>query len=204
MYSRGVAWSKDMPWTTVLDDFHFDLDDIAAAYRSAALEPSLSFDARLRLGRIRSWQGKSEEALELWRQVRTQTEAASLRYMTHVFSGHTLMNLNRTGEAVVEFRSALRIFPNMQSAAVPLASLLYLTDERQGAGAIIATLLAGSSGATGDPWADYLAPGYQYWPEFRQKIREGIRKDASRNGDDTVGEQPWLRRTEAARFSDSR
>jgi hypothetical protein len=175
LYSRGVAWSRDMPSVTALKGF--DLDGIAAAYNDADGEGPLPFDARLRLGRVRSWQGKPQEALKLWRHVGTETEDPVQRYLAHVFAGRTLMDLSRAADAIVEFRSALRLRPGTQSAAVPLASLLYLTDQRQEAGEIVAALLDGSAGGgSGDPWADYLAPGYRDWPTYLGKVREGLKK----------------------------
>jgi hypothetical protein len=177
LYSRGVSWSRDAPWSTMLHDFHFDLDEIADGFTAAAGESSLMFDARLRLGRVRSWQGRSQEALEVWRNVGRQTEDPTQRYLAHVFAGRTLMDSSRTTEAIAEFRSALRLRPDTQSAAVPLASLLYLDDERREAGEIISTLLEGAADTkSGDPWAEYLAPGYRSWPTYLRKVREGLKK----------------------------
>lgn len=174
LYSKGISWSRDMPWDTALKGF--DLDEIAAGFSDANREASLTLDARLRLGRVRSWQGKPQEALELWRYVRTQTGDPAQRYLTHVFAGRTLMDLSRSAEAILEFRSALQMRPGTQSASVPLASLLYLTDQRQEAGRVVNTLISSSATVGGDPWADYLAPGYRDWPTYLRKVREGLAK----------------------------
>jgi predicted Zn-dependent protease len=121
------------------------------------------------------WQGDTETALRLWGEVRRETEDPSLRYLAHVFAGRTLIDYGRPADAMTEFRAALRLRPHTQSAAVPLASLLYLTDQRQEAAAIIDGLLRAPAVTDGDPWAVYLAPGSRDWPAFLRRLRSGLR-----------------------------
>jgi tetratricopeptide (TPR) repeat protein len=185
LHSTGLAWSRDTPEEALLGrirdpDMRFrrdtELRTAAAAFEQAAQDPALRLDAMLRLGRVRSLLGESEAALSLFRDVATQSQQSDLQYLAHLFAGRTFLGRRESASAIRAFRSALSIKPGTQSAALPLASLLYLEDRRTEVADLIDHLLEAPSIGQGDPWADYLAPGYRDWPGFINRVREGLRR----------------------------
>jgi hypothetical protein len=147
--------------------------EIAEAFEVARLEPELRFDALLRLGRVRSWLGENQEALQLWAAVARDDVNPERIYLAHLFKGRALLDSKRFAEAAAEFAAALQLRPNTQSAAVPLAALNYLAGKRAEAANIVGQVLQRPT-QDSDPWLGYLAPGYRDWPIRLQRLRAAI------------------------------
>jgi tetratricopeptide (TPR) repeat protein len=185
LLSFGVSWSRDTPEEVLLGRrrdphmrFHRDteLRTAAVAFEEAAQQPSQKLEAMLRLGRVRSLLGEWTAALALLRSVAAQSEDSDRRYLAHLFIGRTLIERGDLANAIREFQSALSVKPGTQSAVAPLASLLYLDDQRSEVADLIDRLLEVPLIDHRDPWADYLAPGYRDWPRFINSVREGLRQ----------------------------
>ncbi|HEX7778569.1 MAG TPA: hypothetical protein VF424_04990, partial [Vicinamibacterales bacterium] len=148
--------------------------EIAEALDVARQEPALKFDALLRLGRVRTWLGENQQALQLWAEIVRDDVNQNRIYLAHLFTGRALADSNRFAEAAAAFSAALQLRPNTQSAGVPLAALNYLAGKRVEAAGIVGQLLQPPTQSS-DPWLWYLAPGYSDWPIRLERLRAAIR-----------------------------
>ncbi len=178
-HSAGVGQQK--PSTTVpareRQQQQF-LRDAALGFEQARQDERLRPEATLRLGRVRAFQGRPEDALRLWSEVVVMTADTSLEYLALLFRGMTLAELKSWPEAAREFQKASELRPGAQSARLATATFDYLANRHDEAARQV-VILFGSEPAAEDPWSNYLAPGYRHWPTRLQAIRAAARPRAS-------------------------
>ena len=61
----------------------------------------------------------------------------SIKYLAHFNAGRSLERLSRPDDAVREYRKALEVVPDAESAAIALASVQFMQDDRDAAVSLI-------------------------------------------------------------------
>jgi tetratricopeptide (TPR) repeat protein len=126
-----------------------DLED------SVANDPDLVL-AKVRLGRVLWRLGLPEPAREVLEAARGPARDPDHRYLAHLFLGRIHEDAERLDEALVEYRRAVLVHPEAQSAAVALAHALQLTGDMEGSRQAMARGLPPGPRKR-DPFSDYLA-----------------------------------------------
>jgi tetratricopeptide (TPR) repeat protein len=97
-----------------------------------------------------------------------------LKYLSHLLAGRSLEALQRQDEAAAQYRRALEIVPNAESATVALASLEFLRGEVESAiGRINSTFAIPAT--TTDPGRLLGYGFYLHWPEIKAAMRAELR-----------------------------
>jgi hypothetical protein len=155
------------PTPATADDL---LRDAAQRFEDARSSPALRGEATLRLGAVRLYQGRVDEAMTLWSELPNLTGVSSVLYLAHVFRARVLTDSNRITEGEAAYRTALSIRPAAQSALVPLAALRFLEGDDREVSALVESLVTGQTDL--DPMRTYLEPGHDEWPRRLTAVRE--------------------------------
>jgi tetratricopeptide (TPR) repeat protein len=141
-------WPVAMPqeW---LKDARRDFTDAVAS------DPDLIL-GRVRLGRVLWRLGEAEPAREVLEGALARGRDPDHLYLAHLFLGRIHEDAQRLDEALAQYRRAVDVRPEAQSAAVALAHALQLTGDLEGSRQALARGIAGQRGA-GDAYLDYLA-----------------------------------------------
>lgn len=163
---------KEVDWWVVR---HPDLlKKLGWSYAELTSLPSIRAEAHLRAGVIEFRFGRFEAALKHLEQVEPFSTEPFLVYLSRFFRAKTFERQKQPDRAEAAYRSALQIVPNAGSAATALAALLFLTNRRVEANAVVeATLTARPEPV--DPWRQYSVGDHRLWPEYIRRIREAIR-----------------------------
>jgi thioredoxin-like negative regulator of GroEL len=121
---------------------------------AVSLEPDLVV-ARLRLGRVLWRLGQLEPAREALQEAVVRSRDPNDRYLAHLFLGRVHMDAARLEQALDEYRQAVEIDPEAQSAAVALSHALQLTGEMEEARRALSRGQVGRR-AERDAYWDYL------------------------------------------------
>jgi tetratricopeptide (TPR) repeat protein len=119
-----------------------------------SIEPDLAL-ARLRLGRVLWRLGQSEPARETLEEALIRAHDPKDRYLAHLFLGRIHEDAQRLDRALAEYRHAVDIDPQAQSAAVALSHALQLAGEAEEARRTLAAGLV-QKRTTRDAYWDYL------------------------------------------------
>ena len=130
-------------------------------------------EAKVRLGDIHLRHGDPSGALDLFASADADSRDPYVVYLARFLSGQAYERQHQPEDAIVAYRSALRAVPGAQSASIALATRLFLTDDRGGAGRAIATSLS-SGRSVVDPWRIFGAGDDRFWPELIAKLRSEI------------------------------
>jgi tetratricopeptide (TPR) repeat protein len=144
-----------------------DLTPIIAAFPSVALE------VRLHRGILLFQRGDFLDSLADFEASATERSDSQIAYMGYLYAGLTLENLNRQVEATEAYRSALRIVPQARSATLALAAVLFQSDRRDEAAALLQTTFETPEPA--DPWQEFSAGDYRFWVDDLAALREPVR-----------------------------
>jgi len=130
------------------------LESAEAHLREAlALDPGL-VEARVRLGRVLSLEGRGERARREWTEALRARPAAPLSCLAHLFLGRDAGRPEDRAEAVAQLRQATRECPGAQSTHLALSVALRESGDRLGA-AREARAALGLDPVAGDPWLRY-------------------------------------------------
>ncbi len=136
-------------------------------------DEAIGAEATLRLGVVRHRGGNPSGALELFAKVEKSTRDPYLIYLARVFSGQAHEALKHPDDAERSYRSALKVVPNAQSAALALAALLFTSNRPAEAARITESALSAQPQPI-DPWREYGAADNRFWPVLIGRLREGI------------------------------
>jgi tetratricopeptide (TPR) repeat protein len=141
-------WPSALPqeW---LKDARRDLAD------AVAIDPDLIL-ARVRLGRVLWRLGQAEPAREALETAAARAREPDHRYLAHLFLGRIHEDAQRLDQALSEYRRAVDIHPEGQSAAVALSHALQLTGDMEGSREALARGLTDGR-MLRDPYSGYLA-----------------------------------------------
>jgi hypothetical protein len=126
-----------------------------------ALEVDSSFvEARIHLGRLLDVRGaRPEAATELERALASNPDGV-VGFYAHLFSARVAQERNVLDQAAAQYREALTLFPNAQSALLGLSQVALATGDAPSALKTLERLGPQSIAGDADPWWDYaLASG---------------------------------------------
>jgi tetratricopeptide (TPR) repeat protein len=121
---------------------------------AVSIEPDLAL-ARLRLGRVLWRLGQPEPARAALEEALTRAADPKDRYLAHLFLGRIHEDAQRLDRALAEYRHAVDIDPQAQSAAVALSHALQLAGQAEEARRTLAAGLV-QKRTTRDAYWDYL------------------------------------------------
>lgn len=146
----------------------FDVESAGLNLRQAerffaqALENDTTFhEARVRLARVMSLQGRQQEALAELQKVPADLGDTVVAYLARLFAGRTEELLGRQVAARKSFERAAALFPSAQSPQLALSRLAIVRGEREAASSVLSVLAAPvENAARSDPWWTYhMGPG---------------------------------------------
>jgi tetratricopeptide (TPR) repeat protein len=124
-------------------------------FAEAVATDAAQHEARLRLGRTLSLQGKAEEGRAELERVAKAAPTPALVYLAHLFLARVHDQGGRTSEAERSYRAALAADPAGQAAAFGLAQLLGRTDGESGHDVLVAALAHAPRSGTRDAYMAY-------------------------------------------------
>jgi tetratricopeptide (TPR) repeat protein len=133
---------------------------------------AIGAEASLRLGSLRLRLKRYDDALGLFTHVETITRDPYLVYLAHYFSGQVFEAKHQIADAEREYRVALATVPRAESAAMALAAILFTSDRRSDATALVEASLAPN--ASPDPWRGYGSADERFWPELQRRLHAEI------------------------------
>lgn len=150
------------------------LSEAEACYSQALTrQPGLA-EARLRLGRVRTLQGRAAQALpDLERLGREEHGPPRQRYLAWLFAGQAREQLGELPAAATAYRAALEVEPEGQSAWVGLAHALEQQGEHQPAQVAVGEALR-AEGLREDPWWSYRSGQHEPLAALLQELREEL------------------------------
>ena len=125
--------------------------DLAEAVSS---DPDLAL-ARVRLGRVLWRLGQAEAARAALEAALPHAREAKDAYLAHLFLGRIHEDAKRLDQALAEYRQAVDVHPEAQSAAIALSHALQLTGETEESRQALARGLGNRLSARDAHW-DYL------------------------------------------------
>jgi tetratricopeptide (TPR) repeat protein len=146
----------------------FDVESAGSNLRQAerffaqALENDARFhEARVRLARVMSLQGRQDEALAELQKLPADLGDPVVAYFARLFAGRAEELLDRQVAARRSFERAAALFPGAQSPHLALSRLAIVRDERAAASRVLSVLAAPVEDAVrSDPWWTYhTGPG---------------------------------------------
>ena len=118
------------------------------------LDPDL-LEAALHLGRIRMLEGRDAGATQQFQRA-AQSTARPVAHLAHLFLGSLAERASKWDEAEAQYRRAIALFPNAQSATLALAQLLDRRDRGAEAAQGLAAAMGRAGGTRFDPWWFYF------------------------------------------------
>jgi hypothetical protein len=140
-------------------------------------DPRVGPEARLRSGVLRFQLGDFERSLSDLQWARNASDRW-VSFLGDLVSGVVLTHLERAREAGASYRAAAAARPQAYSAAVVLASHLFLHGAPEEAAAVLEE--ADRSPAESDPWREYSFGDFRFWPAYLQQLRHALASRESR------------------------
>jgi tetratricopeptide (TPR) repeat protein len=148
------------------------LDDLLARYDDALRHPDVATEAAVRKAWLLHRLLRHDEALALLNAAGDDPSDAAITYYRHLIRGRVLDTLGRLDDAVAAYRQALDLVPDAQSASIGLMTGLLRLGQHDEAEALADRVQASQDA---DPWPDYWAGDYRYYPGIIARLREGSR-----------------------------
>jgi tetratricopeptide (TPR) repeat protein len=152
--------------------------DAEEAYREALRTTPSHAEARLRLGRVLSLNGRHTEAAARLREAIEGTTEAKLRYLGHLFLARVEEWRGRTAAAATQYDAAARLFPRALSPRLALSQIALQAGNRGDARQILALLAEEPGGDDDDPWWAYhrdRVPASDTWlARLRASVAESV------------------------------
>ena len=142
------------------------------AFDHMSKDEAIGAEASLRLGSVRMRLKRFDDALTLFTHVETITRDPYLVYLAHYFSGQTFEAKHEIPDAEREYRAALATLPRAGSATMALSAILFTSDRRSDATALVEASLAPD--APPDPWRGYGSADERFWPELQRRLHSEI------------------------------
>ena len=144
-------------------------------YDDALAHPDSAREAHLRLGFMLLQGRQFDRAIAQLRQVEPPEDPGQ-QYLARLFEGwaHQRRDDPDMGEAERAFREAVEAVPGAYTVSLSLALLLYPTDRRLEADALMQAV-ADAEPPVVDPWRTYGYGDYRRWPVLLDELRRAIR-----------------------------
>jgi tetratricopeptide (TPR) repeat protein len=146
--------------------------DAIGAFDHMSKDEAIGAEASLRLGDLRLRLKRFDDALALFAHVEATTRDPYLVYLAHYFSAQAFEGKQQRAEAERAYRAALATVPRAQSATMALAAILFESDRRAEATALVETSV--EPNAPPDPWRGYGAADERFWPELQRRLHSEI------------------------------
>jgi tetratricopeptide (TPR) repeat protein len=164
-----------LPAGARLGDFReAELVRLRSTLQSALALPAVRGEAALRLGRLELALGRHSEALQRFDEAEPRVDEPALQYLVRLSRGEALAALGRADEAKTAYRSALEVGPDVQSATLKLAGLLFVEGRREEADALVDHLI-GLPAAEWDPWWTYRNGDQRLLSQALGELRQDCR-----------------------------
>ncbi len=137
--------------------------------------PTVAPEAFIRSGLIHVTLGDHVAALKAFEAARPGASTTELQYLSHFLAARSLERLNRFDDAAAEYRKALAIVPQAESATIALGSLQFMRGEHDGAVAVVDQAFAKTSTTT-DPGRLTGYGAYLHWPHIKAAMRAEMSK----------------------------
>lgn len=134
--------------------------------------PAIGAEARLRRAIVRFHRAKgtdlTDSVLDAQRAAAQATDS-HVEYLSHLYAGFVLDALNRRLDAIKEFRAATAVIPGAHSAALALATQLFLVGQRDEAAAVVERVF--EEPEREDPWRTFSLGDWRFWPGYLGTLR---------------------------------
>ncbi len=144
-----------------------------AKFGRAEAQPESRDEARVRGGWTQFQLGRNEDALQSFASAEVRDDRP-LAYWLALFRARTRDAMGALADAEAEYRQALALFPDAQSASVGLALTLFRLN-RDDEAETTARVVRQRSLAADDPWDAYSAGDARFVPAWLARLREAHR-----------------------------
>ncbi len=147
------------------------VQNVAELYDKAIAHEITANEARLRKARLLHRAGFEIDALKLLDGTTDDPQDPPLTYLRHLFRAQALDGLGRRAEATDEYRAALTLAPDAQSARVGLMIGMLRQGDRASA-EVLAEGIQSAPADTMDPWWGYWLGDYRFYADALRRLRE--------------------------------
>jgi tetratricopeptide (TPR) repeat protein len=183
--SRIVAWTWGRDAEPIRNVRRRDEDDrprritrapqleAIVALEPLTLQPAVAAEAWVRTGLVHFTVNDHAAALRAFEAAQPIATEPAMKYLAHFNAGRSLEALGRPADAMREYRRALEVFPEAESATVLLTSLQFSRDDRDAALAQIERVFNRPPAAT-DPGRLIAYGSFVRWPELKAALRSAL------------------------------
>ena len=127
-------------------------------------------EALVRIGQVHLTVGDSAAALRSFDAADARVPDGAIRYLARFLAGRALEGLQRPQDAIVQYGRALDAWPGAESAAIALAALRFVSDDRGAAVTLLQEQFAAPP--RGDDPGRLASYGmFVHWPALRAALR---------------------------------
>lgn len=184
--SRVVAWTWGRDAEPIRNVRRRDDGDRRPARRAPQMEaittlepltsnPDVAAEAWVRIGLVHFSVDDFASALRAFESAQPIASEPAIKYLAHFDAARALERLSRPHDAVRDYRKALEVVPDAESATVGLASVQFLQDDRDTAVSLIDRVFHRSTG-TDDPGRLVGYGSFMRWPELKAAMRKALPK----------------------------
>jgi tetratricopeptide (TPR) repeat protein len=182
--SRVVAWTWGRDGEPIRNLRGGDGDDRRQVRRAPQLEALVTLDpltssadvgaeAWLRVGLVHFSVDDFASALRAFESAQGIAAEPSIKYLAHFNAARSLERLSRPDDAVRAYRNALEVVPDAESAAIALASVQFMRDDRDAAVSLLDRVLNRSARAD-DPGRLAGYGSFVRWPALKSALRKAL------------------------------
>ena len=183
--SRVVAWTWGRDAEPIRNVRRRDDDDRPRVTRRApqmeaivTLEPltaipGVAAEAFIRIGLVHFSVDDFASALQAFEAAQAIASEPAIKYLAHFNAARSLERLSRSRDAIRQYRKALEIVPEAESATVALASLQFAQDDRDAAVSLIDHVFNRAT-RPDDPGRLIGYGSYLRWPTLKTAMRAAV------------------------------
>jgi tetratricopeptide (TPR) repeat protein len=138
-------------------------------------EATVGAEALVRIAQVQFASGEPDLALETLRRAQPREGPPAIRFLSFFSAGRALEALGRPKEAVEAYLRALEIVPGAESASIALASLEFVTGDREKAVSLFSQAFAKPI-TVADPGRVVGYGSFMHWPHLKQAMRAELPK----------------------------
>ena len=182
--SRVVAWTWGRDGEPMRNVRRRDADDRRPARRAPQLEALVTLEpltssadvgaeAWLRVGLVHFSVDDFASALRAFESAQPIPVEPWIKYLAHFNAARSLERLSRRDDAVREYRNALEVVPDAESAAIALASVQFMHDDRDAAVSLLDRVF-NRSARPDDPFRLAGYGSFVRWPALKSAMRKAL------------------------------
>jgi tetratricopeptide (TPR) repeat protein len=182
--SRVVAWTWGRDAEPIRNVRQRDDNDRRPIRRAPQLEaivtlepltstPEVAAEAWVRIGLVHFSVNDFASALRAFESAQPLAADPAIKYLAHLNAARALERLSRPDDAVREYRQALAVIPDAESATVALAAVQFARDDRDGTELLIDRVFNRSTRAD-DPGRLAGYGSFLRWPALKAALRASV------------------------------